>query len=186
MEDEQIIGLYWDRSELAITRTAEKYGGYCFSIADNILHSREDSDECVNDTWLNTWNSIPPQRPNIFSAFLAKITRSLALNRYNYLRRKKRGGGQLDLLLSELDDCVASAYSVERGFDEKKTTEIINDFLRELPKTHSALFVQRYFFCRPIEELKRMSGWSQSKITSMLYRMRIQLKERLEREGIPL
>lgn len=186
MEDDQIIELYWSRSELAISSTAEKYGGYCYAIADNILHSREDSAECVNDTWLNAWNSMPPHRPNILSAFLAKITRSLAFNRYNFLRRKKRGGGELDLLLSELDDCVVSPYSVERGYDEARTAEVIGAFLKELPQTHSALFIQRYFYCRSAKELKRLTGWSDSKIASMLYRMRLQLRERLEKEGITL
>ena len=185
MEDNKIIELYWSRSELAVSRTAEKYGGYCFAIAENILHSREDSDECVNDTWLNAWSSMPPQRPNILSAFLARITRNLAFNRYNYLRRQKRGGG-LDILLSELEECIASPHTVERGYDEKRTAEVIGAFLKEIPASHRALFVQRYFFCRSFEELGRLTGWSKGKINSLLYRMRIQLRERLEREGIGL
>ncbi len=186
MDDHQIIDLYWNRNELAISSTAEKYGGYCYTVADNILHSKEDSDECVNDTWLNAWNCIPPQRPNILSSFLAKITRNLAFNRYNFLRRKKRGGGELDILLSELDDCVAARDNVEKGYDEVRTAEVITAFLKEQPKQNAALFVQRYFFCRSISELKKLTGWSQSKITSILYRMRIQLKEQLEKEGITL
>lgn len=186
MDDNQIIELYWSRSELAISTTAEKYGSYCYAVADNILHSKEDSDECVNDTWLNAWNCMPPQRPYVLSAFLAKITRSLAFNRYNYLRRKKRGGGELDILLSELDECVAARDNVEKGYDEAQTAQVITSFLKEQPKRNTALFVQRYFFCRSISELKKLTGWSQSKITSILYRMRVQLKERLEKEDITL
>ena len=102
MEDSQIVALYWQRSPDAIKETENKYGAYCFSIADNILHSKEDAEECVNDTWLKTWNAIPPQRPNKLQLFLAKITRNLSFNRYKAKAAEKRGGGEMPIVLDEL------------------------------------------------------------------------------------
>lgn len=106
MEDCQIIELYWQKNADAIAETSRKYGDYCFTIADHILHSAEDSEECVNDTWLHAWNAIPPQRPNRFRMFLAKITRSLSVNRFNARRAEKRGGGEIVLVLDELEVSV--------------------------------------------------------------------------------
>lgn len=104
MEDQQIIELYNERSETAILKTAEKYGKYCYTIAYHILYNEQDSEECVNDTYLKTWETIPPQYPNKLSAFLGKITRNLALNRYRYYTREKRGKNQVVLALEELPE----------------------------------------------------------------------------------
>lgn len=113
MRDHEIIELYWARNESAITATAEKYGNYCHTIAYNILHSKEDAEECSNDTYLGAWSSIPPQRPNRLSIYLGKITRNLALNRYKRYTAEKRGHGQVVLALSELEACVPSEATVE-------------------------------------------------------------------------
>lgn len=119
MKDHEIIELYWARNQLAITATADKYGSYCHTIAYNILHNNEDAEECSNDTYLGAWNSIPPQRPNRLSIYLGKITRNLALNRYKRYTAEKRGHGQVELVLSELEACIPANTSVEQAIEEK-------------------------------------------------------------------
>ena len=106
MDDEKIVQLYWNRDEQAIPATAQKYGNYCTSIAKNIIGNLEDAEECVNDTYLNAWNSMPPHRPGVLSTFLGKIVRNLSFNRYKYNTADKRGGGELPLVLDELSDLV--------------------------------------------------------------------------------
>lgn len=115
MKDHEIIELYWARNQLAITATADKYGSYCHTIAYNILHNNEDAEECSNDTYLGAWNSIPPQRPNRLSIYLGKITRNLALNRYKRYTAEKRGHGQVELVLSELEACIPANTCVEQA-----------------------------------------------------------------------
>lgn len=112
MEDSRIVELYWKRDADAIPATSEKYGGYCASIAQNILGNEEDAEECVNDTWLGAWNSMPPHRPSVLQAFLGKITRNLSFNRHRRDRAEKRGGGELPLVLDELGECVSGTDSV--------------------------------------------------------------------------
>lgn len=107
MEDRQIVELYWQKNADAISETSSKYGAYCFTIADHILNNAEDSEECVNDTWLHAWNAMPPQKPNVLRMFLAKITRNLSVNRFNARGAEKRGGGEIILVLDELADCLA-------------------------------------------------------------------------------
>ena len=115
MEDSQIIELYWQKSEEAIKETERKYKGYCFAIANHILRNYQDSEECVNDTWLNAWNAIPPQKPKAFQIFLAKITRNLSFNRFNARSAQKRGSGEIDLVLDELAECLSSESDVEKS-----------------------------------------------------------------------
>ena len=114
MEDSRIVELYWQKNADAIKETDSKYGAYCFAIADNILHNKEDSEECVNDTWLNAWNAMPPQKPTKLQLFLAKITRNLSFNRFNARSAEKRGGGEIVLVLDELAECLAGESDVER------------------------------------------------------------------------
>ena len=116
MEDHQIVELYWQKNADAISETSNKYGGYCFAIADHILNNTEDSEECVNDTWLHVWNAIPPQKPNVLRMFLAKITRNLSVNRFKARSAEKRGGGEILLVLDELADCLAGETDVEREY----------------------------------------------------------------------
>ena len=135
MDDKRIIDLYWERSESAISETAAKYGGYCFSIAYNILFSKEDSEESVNDTYLTAWNTMPPRRPQMLAAFLGKMTRYISLDRWKKRTAAKRGGGQVPLVLDELEECVAGEGSVEEEYLRKELVTQINRFLEDLPET---------------------------------------------------
>ena len=152
MEDKQIIDLYWARSETAISETSSKYGRYCHSIAFNILRSHEDSEECVNDTFFNAWNAIPPQRPNKLSAFLGTIARNLALNRWEQYNTEKRGLGQVPLVLEELHDCIPALENAEQVADDITLTEILNRFLSSLPKDRRKIFMRRYWYMDTIKE----------------------------------
>ena len=131
MEDQGIIALFFDRSEQAIEETDKKYGGYCYSIAYNILSNREDSEESVSDTYLAAWNTIPPRRPNFLNAFLAKMTRHISIDRWRKLSAKKRGGGEIILALDELEECVDS-HNVETELAKKELTRVLNMFLSSL------------------------------------------------------
>lgn len=186
MEDNQIVDLFWERRETAISETAKKYGKLCFSVAQNILNNHEDSEECVNDTYLEAWNAIPPQRPTVLSAFLAKITRNNALSRIRFLNQKKRKNGKTDVLLSELENCLPSNKSAEDKFDEAYVAEIINKYLSGISKCKASIFVFRYFFCYSIEEISEKTGYSQNKITSMLFRMRGELRKQMIKGGVEL
>ncbi len=184
MKDNEIIKLYWDRDEAAITATADAYGNYCYTIAYNILSSNEDSEECVNDTWLNAWNSIPPQRPERLSTYLGKITRNLSLNRYKQLNTQKRGSGQVELALSELENCVPAQTGMEQITDEMELVAALEKFLLNYPKTERNIFLGRYWYLYSIPELATAYRMSESKIASLLYRMRNRLKLHLQKEEI--
>ena len=183
MEDDEIVALYWARSEQAVKETARKYGKYCYAIAYRILASEEDAAECVNDTWLHAWNSIPPHRPVIFSAFLGKLTRRAALHRWRYYHAEKRGGGEMALVLEELENCIPAHGSVQETLESKELTAHLNSFLRTLPKTERRVFVCRYWYLDPIADICMQFGFSQSKVKSMLYRTRIKLLSYLQKEG---
>lgn len=184
MEDREIVELYWQRDEAAIAESAAKYGKYCGSIAYNILHSSEDSEECVNDTYLRAWNAIPPHRPNRLSTFLGKITRNLALNKYKGYNAKKRGEGQMELILSELEECISAKNRVEGLVDELAVVEAVNGFLAELPKLNRVVFVRRYWYLDSVKSISERLSMSENRIASMLFRMRKELKVHLEKEGI--
>ena len=186
MKDHEIIELYWARNERAIAATAETYGGYCHAIAYNILHSREDAEECANDTYLSAWNSIPPQRPNRLSAYLGKITRNIALNRYKRYTAEKRGHGEVELVLSELEACIPAETSVERAIEEKELVAAINRFLYAQPKQNRSIFVRRYWHLCAIRDIADLYGMSESKVTSLLFRMRNEFRRFLEKEDITL
>ena len=186
MKDNEIIELYWNRDEAAITATADTYGNYCYSIAYNILCNNEDAEECVNDTWLNAWKSIPPQRPNRLSTYLGKITRNLSLNRYKLLTAQKRGKGQVEIALSELEGCVPAQTDMEQITDEMVLVGAIETFLRAQPRTERNIFIGRYWYLYQIRDLAGAYRMSESKIVSLLYRMRNKLKLHLEKEGVSL
>ncbi len=183
MEDKQIIELYWQRNEAAITETDNKYGKYCFSIAYNVLNDNLDSEECVNDTYLRAWNSIPPQRPDVFKLFLAKITRNLSFNRYNAKTAEKRGGTEADLILDELSNCIPSKENVEREVESNELGRIIREFARALPERECNIFVRRYFFSESIRDIAARYGLSESNVSVILNRIRIKLKKQLAKEG---
>lgn len=184
MEDKQIIDLFWQRSESAVTAAAEKYGAYCGKIAENILGSKEDAEECVNDTWLQAWQNIPPDRPERLPAYLGKITRNLSLNRVKYYAAKKRGSGQTELVLSELEGCLPAANHVEQKMEERFLTEAIERYLRALPAEKRHIFICRYWYLMPVKEIAKTYGMSESKTASLLFRMRKELRLHLEKEGI--
>jgi RNA polymerase sigma-70 factor (ECF subfamily) len=181
-----ILDLYWSRSESAISETALKYGNYCTKIAMNILQNREDTDECVNDTYLKTWNAIPPQRPEIFPSFLGKITRNLSLNKYKEQRTKKRGGYEVALLLDELEDCIPSGNSVEAEYEAGIIAKAIGSFLYSINTESRIIFVRRYWYVDSITCIATRFQMSESKVKSMLYRTRNKLRTYLEKEGITI
>ena len=186
MDDEMILDLYWARSESAVSETANKYGNYCFSISDNILQNNEDAEECVNDTYLKTWNAIPPRRPSNFRAFLGKIIRNLSLNRYKERKTEKRGGGETALLFSELEDCVPSNNYVETEYEANQTVEEINSFLTSMDNESRIVFVRRYWYADSVRTIAESFQMSESKVMSMLFRIRKRLKAYLEKEGVIL
>jgi len=183
MEDKCIIELYNRRDEKAITETSKKYGDYCFSIANNILANRQDSEECVNDTWLRTWNSIPPARPDSLKLFLAKITRNLSFNRYNERKAEKRGGGETVISLEEISELVSGVSDPTDELMEEELMRTVNTFLRKASKRDRGIFVCRYFYVEPVKRIAQKYGVSESNVHKILSRMRIRLKEHLEKEG---
>ena len=183
MEDSQIIELYWQKNADAISETSSKYGAYCYTIADNILHSIEDSEECVNDTWLHAWNAMPPQKPNVLRMFLAKITRSLSVNRFKARSAEKRGGGEINLVLDELADCLAGETNVEAEYEVKELEQCIRRFVRGLPERDGNVFVRRYFFTEPVAAIAKRYGLTESNVTVILSRTRKKLRLKLAKEG---
>jgi RNA polymerase sigma-70 factor (ECF subfamily) len=184
MTDKEIIDLYWRRDEAAIAATADTYGKYCHSIAYHILRNEEDAEECVNDTWLNAWKSIPPQRPQRLSTYLGKLTRNLSLNRHTLLTAQKRGMGQVELTLQELEECVPASADLEQIAEEMVLVNAIEVFLRSQSRTARNIFVGRYWYLYSIRELADTYSMSESKVVSLLFRMRKKLKLHLEKEGI--
>lgn len=184
MEDSAIVDLYWERSERAIDETDRKYGRYCGAIAFNILKNREDSDECVSDTYLKAWYAMPEERPNLLGAFLGKITRNLSLNKWRASRAQKRGGGEPEMLLEELEQCVAGGATPAQQLDERETARTIDSFLRTLDRESRVFFVRRYFYADSIAYIANRFGASESKVKSNLMRTRNRLRKYLEKEGV--
>ena len=186
MDDSRIIALYWARSEEAIRETDQKYGPYCRTIAWNILQDREDSEECVNDTWLQAWNTIPPKKPSLLKAFLGKITRNLALDKYRFYRAQKRGGQETHLALEELKDCIPHPSTTEQAAEDLALTEVLDRFLAGLKPETRKLFLRRYWYASSIQDIARDYGMSESKVKTTLHRTREKLRRHLEQEGIAL
>ena len=184
MDDTQIVELYWERKECAIEETATKYGSYCHSIAENILHNEDDAKECVNDTWLSAWNSMPPHRPSVLSTFLGKLTRRISIDKWRRNTAKKRGDGQLPLVLSELEDCVSDGKSIEEKAERKLLAEVIASFVKSLPETEQKVFLCRYWYMDSVSSIASRFRFSESKVKSMLFRTREKLRVRLEKEGL--
>ena len=184
MDDQKIIDLYWSRSETAITETDQKYGKYCYSIAYNILTNNEDAEESVSDTYMAAWKSMPPKRPSILATFLGKITRHMSINRWRSRNRYKRGGGEIVLALEELEDCIAGDQTVEKAFERKQLSLVFNRFLDSLPETERQIFLCWYWYMDSISDIANYYDFSDSKVTSMLYRTRKKLRAVLEKEGL--
>ncbi len=184
MDDSQIIDLYFQRSEAAITETDAKYGGYCYKIAYSILASREDSEESVNDTYLSAWKAMPPRRPAVLSTFLGRLTRNISIDRLRAIRSKKRGSGEMTLALEELRECVSNEKSVEDKLILKEVIACLNNFLKALPEEERTVFLCRYWYVNAMEEIGEKTGFSVSKVKSMLRRTRSKLGSYLEKEGL--
>lgn len=182
MDDRQIIELYFDRDEKAIAETSQKYGIYCFTIANGILQSDQDAEECVNDTWLRTWNSIPPQKPNCFRLFLARITRNLALDKCKERSRQKRGGVVL-LALDEIDEFLPAPDRVETQAEEEELMRSINRFLRSLTERDCNIFINRYFHVESAKTIADKYDLTEGNVQKILLRTRNKLKRYLESEG---
>ncbi len=180
MEDEKIVALYWDRSEDAIRQTQLKYGRLLHSLSLNILKSGRDAEECVNDTYLGAWNSIPPHRPSLLRAFLCRLTRNISLNRYDYNRAEKRNPECL-VSLEELYNCLALN---EDPVEEMALGELINSFLDSLPQEQREIFLRRYWCFDSIRQIAARYGCSESRVTSLLFRARVRLREHLQEGGI--
>lgn len=184
MDDSQIVDLYWSRNEQAIRETSNKYGRYCYMIANNILNNQYDAEESVNDTLMVAWEKIPPHRPKLLSTFLGKITRRISLNKLRDLTALKRGGGVVPLVLDELSECIPSSYSLEKEVEMKEITLAINSFLSLLNKTERDLFVCRYWFLVDVKLIAKRFAISESHAKSTLFRMRQRLKKYLQEEGL--
>ncbi len=183
MEDETIIQLYFARDERAVQETDRKYGRYCFTLADAILHNDQDSEETVSDTYLKTWSAIPPEKPAVFKLFLAKITRNLAFTRWRAYNAEKRGGGEMALVLDELEECIAAPGGVEDGLNGKELALTIRTFLDTLPQREQNIFLRRYFFVEESDEIARRYGMNRSTVLRTLSRTREKLKAYLVKEG---
>lgn len=186
MEEKQIVDLFWERNTAAIRETAAKYDGYCKMIARNILGNDEDAEECVNDAYLRVWNSIPPNRPAVFSAYLGKITRGLAFDRYRRAHAEKRGGGEIPLVLEELEACLSSPNSVEREYDKKELICEINAFLNTLPQVQCRIFLCRYWYALPVSEIAVRFNMSENRVSVTLHRLRAKLKKHLTERGFSI
>ncbi len=184
MQDKEIVSLYWQRSEAAIPETIRKYGAYCHSIAMNILSNREDAEECVNDTWLGAWNSMPENRPTFLAPYLARLTRWLSLSTLKSRNRLKRGGGEATLALEELNYDIPSVDDPLEQIELQELSEIINAFIANLNSTERKIFLARYWYMAPISFISEKSGFSKSKVKSMLLRIRRKLHRILEDAGL--
>lgn len=183
MTDEEIIQLFFQRNEVAIKETNKKYGQYCFKIANNILNNKEDSEECLNDTWMKAWDSIPPTKPRHFNLFLAKIVRNLSFNKYKSKHTHKRGNGEIALVLDELEECIAGQSDVEKIYIAGELQTTINEFVRDLPEKEGNVFIRRYFYSESIKEISKRYHKSENNVRVMLNRTRKKLKAKLEKEG---
>lgn len=186
MDDKTVVQMYWDRDENAITLTSEKYGAYCLSIARNILSNHEDAEECVSDAYLNTWNSIPTNRPKVLSTYLGKIVRNLSFNLYKKNRAKKRGEGQIELVLEELSEVVADSKTVEDEWDEKQLLRYIDAFLENLKDKDRKIFVCRYWYSYDVKDIAKRFGMAENTVSVKLKRLRKGLHDFLCERGFKL
>lgn len=183
MEDKAIIDLYFERNEEALKATDQKYSAYLKKVISGILNRKEDIEECLNDTYMAVWERIPPERPVSFRAFAAKIARYTAFNKYDYISAGKRNGS-FDVILSELEECLSVGDTVERAFEAGVVRDALNFFLYGLEREKRLVFLRRYWFGDSIGSIADSFGVSESKVKSMLYRLRGQLKEHLKKEEI--
>lgn len=183
MEDNGIIDLFWERSQLAIEELGSKYGKLCTHIATNILKDIEDTKECINDTYLAAWNSMPDERPNNLSAYICKITRNIALKRYEYNHAKKRNKN-IEIAFEELEGCVGVDNNIDNRWELEQIGEVISNLLRKLSYEDRNIFLRRYWFLDSVKEICERFEISESKVKSSLYRTRNKLSKELLKEGV--
>jgi len=183
MTDEKIIQLYWDRDERAIRETDQKYGSYLLTIAHNILRDYRDCEECLNDTYLGTWNRIPPTRPTVFQVFLSKIMRNTAVDRFRKNNAAKRVPSEMLISLEEMDECLAHSPSAEEEYLAGQLAQILNDFLLSIGSKGEFIFICRYYYADSVTSIAQMLGVSENTIRRRLSKIRAELKARLEKEG---
>ena len=186
MDDSKIVQLYWDRNEQALTATSDKYGNYCITIAKNILGNKEDAEECVNDTYMRAWNSLPPHRPNILSTYLGKITRNLSFNLYKRNTADKRGGGEVPVVLDEIVDLVSDTDDVEKEIDRRELVKAIDDFLGKLPADKRSIFICRYWYFDSISNIASRFGMTNNYVSVLLNRLRLKLHNYLLERGFEI
>ncbi len=186
MSDEQIVALYWQRNEQAIRETDIKYKKFLLSVAYNIVHDICDSEECLNDTYIGAWNSIPPARPILLQAFLATIMRRTAIDCYKAKKRQKRIASELTVSLSEVEDFISNDDDMYSQTDAKELGRVISDFVRSLSDRRMYIFMSRYYIARPIKEIARLLGCSESTVNKEIAAIKCDLKEKLEKEGYKL
>lgn len=186
MDDRKILELFNARDEAALRRTSEKYGAYCRAVAGNILGSAEDAEECLSDALLRAWNAIPPAAPGDLRAYLAKATRALAIDRLRAEKAEKRGGGQAQLVLEELTECVSGAQDAEGKVMARALGEAVDRFLRRQGARERAIFIRRYWFAEGNGEIARRFGMRPNSVAAVLSRLRRRLRAYLEKEGFTL
>ncbi len=184
LDDEQIIDLYWNRDETAIEGTDIKYGKFLFKIAYNILNDSCDCKECQNDTYLGIWNSIPPTRPNVFPAFITKITRRIAINRYKEKRAKRNIPSEFTASMEDLYDTLQSTESVEADVEAEEIGRLISNYVRGLSKKNRYIFVGRFYMADSVEQIAQELNLTSSSIYKALDRIKTGLKNHLERNGV--
>lgn len=185
MEDFQIMDLYWKRNEYAIVETDRKYGALCHSIAMNLLSVYEDAEECVNDTWNEAWNQLPPQRPENFKAWLCRIVRNISINLWRKNHAQKRYNG-INQILDELEDCIPSSRTVEQEIEDTELGRCISTWLLSLSPEDRILFVRRYWHGSALNELAEQWNIPDARLAKKMYRLRLSLKAALEKEEIYL
>ena len=186
ISDAEIIELYFQRCESAIRQTEKKYGKYLYTVAYNILRSNEDSEECVSDTYLKTWNAIPPTRPTVLRSFLAKITRGVALDRYDIKKSAKRVPEDAITSLSEIEAVMSDFSDLQSDLDTREIGRIITEYIDSLSDRRTYIFLSRYFFARKIDEIASKLLCSRSSVNKELTKMKNELKEKLQKEGVLL
>ena len=186
MSDEQIVELYWRRDERAIRETDRKYQHFLLTVAHNILRDAQDCEECLNDTYLGAWNAIPPARPKVLQAFLATIMRRTAIDCYKRKKRQKRIDSELTVALSEVEEFLADGSDPAAELDAHELGRVISEFIRALPKRRMYIFMSRYYTARPIGEIARLLGCSESTVNKEIAAIKRDLKEMMEKEGYSL
>lgn len=185
MDDSKIIDLFFERSEKAIAELSNKYGSICMKVSMNVLNSRPDAEECVNDAYLGVWNAIPPHKPNPLLSFVCKIVRNISIDRYKRNGRQKRKGNY-DLCIEELGDCVSSYANVEDDYAETELSSHIDEFLDRLTEINRMIFVRRFWFMDSYEDIARVSGLKEGAIRTRLSRTRAELKKFLQKRGVTI